>query len=145
MGGGNPSMIPFGQLGKVKLGTGVLGKTGAVSLGLLAVYATAILAMRNQDPVVVGVMAALLVLSTVYVAYFTIKAFGYAKSHPDHAVMEGANLVRMTEIQQAARDPKTINGNALPVPNDRAPVSILPPPPSTKPKGIESKRRPPNA
>lgn len=56
--------------------------------------------------------------------FYLWKVFSYADKHPDHAVSEGAELMRIQEIQQASRDPKVLDLTSEPAANTAPPIAI---------------------
>jgi hypothetical protein len=59
-----------------------------------------------------------------FAVYVVRSAFGYASKYPSHAVLDGSELVRYTELVQAAKDPSLIELAAVVSPNTEAPPSL---------------------
>jgi membrane protein implicated in regulation of membrane protease activity len=97
----------------ITFGRGVLGKTApVVGVGLVAM-GTIAFSIDN-----IWIQLGLAVLIAGVVIYYLHKAFAYAHEHPNHALLEDANLVRALKIEQAAKDKRiTIDANAEPIPN----------------------------
>jgi hypothetical protein len=103
----------------LNFGSGVLGKTApVVGAGVIVLGAIAI----SIDNIWVQLALGAGVCGLIF--YFTKEAFKFAHAHPDHALLGGGNLVQALKIQQAAKDPKIIEGEAVPTANTSPPLAI---------------------
>lgn len=90
----------------VKLGSGVLGKTAPVMVGLCAAIALIAWRLPEAYPFLIFGCAALVFLAVV--GYICL-SFWYAFRNPGAAVLEGANLVRYRQNEIATNDPGIID------------------------------------
>jgi Ca2+/Na+ antiporter len=105
------------KVGEIKLPPGVLGKTSKViAITIITVGALAFLVHRD---LVIWVIGGILLL----VLIFMFLAFLYAHLHPNHALLEGANLLRAIEADMSAKD-ITIIDNRLEAPLSPPPAVI---------------------
>src|SRR5262249_50649364 len=110
----------MGQLGAVKMGPGVMGRVSAVAVAIVITGGAATWALQG-----VPLLAGGIFLATLATAWHLVnQGISYARKHPNHAVMEGAELVRHTEITQAAKNSKIIEGKAKVVGNTAPPKAI---------------------
>jgi hypothetical protein len=111
----------WGPLERVRSGPGVVGRTSYVALALILLSFGALYAFRDRPELVLTVFLIDVVVAVAYVA----AAFWYANKFPHFATMEGAEVVRYTELQQAAKEPGlVIDGSAEPVANTSPPAAI---------------------
>lgn len=89
-------------------------------LALIVPSVAAMAALRNYPWLVLAIF---LIIAVITVGYFAV-AFWYANKFPHFATMDGTEVVRYTELQQAAKEPTVIDGAAKPVANTTPPPSI---------------------
>jgi hypothetical protein len=103
---------------KIKIGRGVIGNLARVLVALEIVCVVGIAAgvALGDHLIVVGSIAT----AAIAVLLFCAAAFRFAHIHPDIALLDGAELVRVREIEMAAR------GMIIPVsqPNETPPPMI---------------------
>jgi hypothetical protein len=95
------------SLDKVRLGSGVVGRSSAVAL--MTMIAFCVIAYSLRDPlylIMLGVLAA-----AVFAGYF-IGVLRFAAKNPDLALLEGAELVRWRQIEMAAKDHPSLPGSS---------------------------------
>ncbi len=108
------------KLARIKMGPGVMGRTSVMVMGVLVFGLGAMWVVNEVLWAALGVFA----VTVGVVLYLVSRAFAHADKFPDHALLEDAQLVRMAEIKQAAKDAKIIDADARPVPNDEPPAQI---------------------
>jgi len=104
----------------LKAGPGVVGRTSPVAIGAIVALMLAIWAVSDNSYLVMWLVLGVIFVSTAFCG----AAFWYANKHPQHASLEGAELVEYAAIQQAARDPKTIDLEAESTANTAPPIGI---------------------
>ena len=109
----------WGPLERIRSGPGVVGRTSYIALALLVLSFGAMFVLRDNAAAVIAVFTVDVLAAVGYVAL----AFWYANKYPHFATMEGAEVVRYTELQ-AAKEPTIIDGSATPVANTSPPESI---------------------
>ena len=103
----------------INFGSGVLGKTApVVGAGAVVMGGIAVIIDNIWIQLALGLGVGCLV------AYFIREAFRFAHAHPDHSLLGGGNLVEALKIAQAAKDPKIIEGEAIPTANSAPPLAI---------------------
>jgi hypothetical protein len=110
----------WAPLERIRPGPGVVGRTAVIVLALIVLSGVAVVALRDHIWLVLAVFG----VDVLFVAGYFIAAFRYAEKFPHFATMEGGEVVRYTELQQAAKEPKLIEGSAEPVANTAPPPSI---------------------
>jgi cytochrome oxidase assembly protein ShyY1 len=115
---GKKSIFPFdlSAFAKIKLGPGLTGKISYTSvytiLGELALAVT--LAIVGQP--ILAFVIALLAYGTAWLSNWQISRIG--EKNPAAAILEGAEFIQYTQIQQAAKDKGIIiDANAEPITN----------------------------
>jgi hypothetical protein len=107
-------------LERIRSGPGVVGRTAIIALALIVLSGVAIAAVRDDPWLVLSVFG----VDVLVVAGYFLAAFWYANKYPHFATMEGGEVVRYTELQQAAKEPTVIEGSAKPVANTAPPSAI---------------------
>lgn len=82
------------SMGKIRLG-GVVGKTSTAVIALFGVFA--IVAWKMSDPLVIGLVAAV-----IFLVYFA-GVMAFALKNPGAALLEGAELVQWQQVEMAAK------------------------------------------
>jgi hypothetical protein len=98
-----------GGLSRVKLGPGVVGNSTFAILALCIAAPGIAWALRDYPSAAligIGLIAAVVVL------YF-IGTWIYAHLHPDHALMGGAELLQLRQMQMAAPGTPVIEGSPI--------------------------------
>jgi hypothetical protein len=121
-------------LQKVKYG-GAVGKKTAITIVVLTVLGVAItgvisFAIRIR-PESVLLVAAILV-AVVALAWFAVFVFKHAlgsidttlKNHPELALMDGAEIVKLREVEMAAKHITILPAIAEPMPDPQAPIEL---------------------
>ena len=81
-----------------KLGSGIVGKTGQVVLGLLILWG--ILVVKMTDNLYFdGVLAGIGCLITLFVVWFIIKTHSFAQENPAQALLEGAEVLAYKQLE----------------------------------------------
>ncbi len=75
----------------------------------------------RDNPWLIGAFVSVGVVAAVW---FIHKAFAYAEKHPDHAVSEGGELVRLAELAQSTKNAAIIDLAAEPVANTSPPKAL---------------------
>jgi hypothetical protein len=115
-----PDLLNMSQLGKIKLGQGVVGKTTyATVAALLALGAIgwAISAPAPQLAFTLGVFIFVVLIA------FLAAIIWYAHNNPGPALLEGAELIQYRQLEMAAKDRPA-----------ELPPTNVPPPPATQPE-----------
>lgn len=89
-------LAPFAR---IRMGAGVIGKTSYVVLAATLICGVAIWQLSGFMWAILGVVAAMI----LFVGCFLFAAFKYAYKHPEHAVLEGADLVNYRRIEMKAK------------------------------------------
>lgn len=97
-----------------------MGRTSHVALALLLLSFGAIFVLRGSPWIVLGIFA----VDVLAAASYVWVAFWYANKYPQFATVEGAEVVRYTELQQSAKEPAVIEGSATPIANTAPPPAI---------------------
>lgn len=124
MSDGTPKLpIDPSAFSKIRLGKGVVGKVGYV--GAFCVVGTVCVAV----PIAFAgfaYLAAGVVLAGVGAGIYCMHSMiKFAEKSPGAALLEDAEFIRYTEIQQSAKEPQIIDLEAEPVANIAAPQAIL--------------------
>jgi len=77
--------------------------------------------VSGGDPWFVGGLA---VMAFVGFFAFIWRVFSYAERHPHHAISEGADVYKILQLEQAAKNPNIIEAQAEPVANTAPPKAI---------------------
>ena len=86
-------------LDRIRLARGVVGKLSTVAGIVLVVLAIA--AYKLEDPrYIIGVVGCAIFIFLVY----QFGVLWFAHKHPDHALLEGAELVQIREMEMAAKN-----------------------------------------
>lgn len=121
---GKKSYFPFdlSAFGRVKLAPGVTGKisytTVCTVVGTTAVAGILVLMGQPNLGFALGVLA----IGTAWLSNWQIS--NIAQKNPAAVILDGAEFVKWAEIQQAAKDPKIIEGETVPTANTSPPLSI---------------------
>jgi hypothetical protein len=121
---GKKGFFPFdpSAFAKIKLGHGVTGKTAYIAafsvIGLIILAVIFALAGQYQSALM---LAGAMIIVAVLACW---KIFDFAEKYPQAALLEGAEFVQWTQIQQAAKDPQIIEIKAAPTANTSPPLSI---------------------
>ena len=96
---GDPERDPLNPLkglaekySQVKLGRGIVGKTGAVTLGLFALWAIVLWRLSGTLWLDLALLGSGITITCVYF-WWARKAHAFAERHPGIALLEGAHLI----------------------------------------------------
>lgn len=93
---------------RLRFGPGVVGKSSAIGLAVLAVLGIAAWRIDN-NPWLVAFIA---VAGMVFAWWLIRRSFQYAEDHPETALLEGAELVAWRQMQMSSRDVPVIPPSA---------------------------------
>lgn len=91
-----------------------------VAVSLAVAGGAASVALQSQP-----YLAFMAILATLgMVGYFGRSLIKYAEKYPNHAVMDGAQFVRYTEVTQAAKDSSIVVDGTVLVANNAPPKAL---------------------
>ncbi|WP_199085976.1 hypothetical protein [Bosea sp. ASV33] len=110
----DPQKIIQGAYDRIKLGSGLSGKLTAALIALYGVLAVAAYGLSGHVSALLFVVVAAIV---VFLVFCGGMAF-YAIKYPGLAVLEGADFIKLRQIEMSASDPRimTAGPNSLPPP-----------------------------
>lgn len=94
----------------VKLGAGVVGKTGHVMWGLIAMWAVIVMRM-NDNWILDAALGVVGIFVTAVMCWFVFATHRFAEKNPAQAMLEGAEFLEYHKIEVAAKGiPPTNSG-----------------------------------